>query len=126
MRNINQYLGLLLLAFFVFNGLQSLAQKTGEEIFTNRCTACHKVSNNDLVGPGLAHVNKRRDQEWLIKFIRNSQKMIKGGDETAKKIFNEYNQTVMPANKDLSDEEIKNLLDYIKQESEGVSQPVRR
>lgn len=123
MRNLNFYLSLLIIGLLAFKASPLLAQKTGEEVFTNRCTACHKVSNNDLVGPGLAHVNKRRDQEWLVSFIRNSQKMIKGGDEVAKKLFNEYNQTIMPANKDLSDEEIVNVLNYIKKESKGVDEP---
>lgn len=100
----------------------SQAQKDGKTVFKNRCASCHKISNQDLVGPGLANVNKRREQEWLIKFIKNSQKLIKNGDELANKLYNEYNQTIMPSHTDLSKAEIINTLDYIQQKSEGVAQ----
>lgn len=100
----------------------SQAQKDGKTVFENRCASCHKISNQDLVGPGLANVNKRREQEWLIKFIKNSQKLIKNGDELANKLYNEYNQTIMPSHTDLSKAEIINTLDYIQQKSEGVAQ----
>ena len=100
----------------------SQAQKDGKTVFKNRCASCHKISNQDLVGPGLANVNKRREQEWLIKFIKNSQKLIKNGDELANRLYNEYNQTIMPSHTDLSKAEIINTLDYIQQKSEGVAQ----
>ena len=100
----------------------SQAQKDGKTVFENRCASCHKISNQDLVGPGLANVNKRREQEWLIKFIKNSQKLIKNGDELANRLYNEYNQTIMPSHTDLSKAEIINTLDYIQQKSEGVAQ----
>lgn len=123
MRIFQKKLGIVLTLVLSIIFLNLDAQKSGKTIFENRCQACHKVSNEKLVGPGLAHVNKRRDQDWLIKFIRNSQAVIESGDETAKKLFNEFNQTLMPANKDLSDQEIKNVLNYIKAESKDVSQP---
>ena len=100
----------------------SQAQKDGKTVFENRCASCHKISNQDLVGPGLANVNKRREQEWLIKFIKSSQKLIKNGDELANRLYNEYNQTIMPSHTDLSKAEIINTLDYIQQKSEGVAQ----
>lgn len=112
---------LLLLLLWV--GLPtSEAQKAGKTVFENRCASCHRISNQDLVGPGLANVNERREQGWLIKFIKNSQKLIKNGDELANKLYNEYNQTIMPSHTDLSKTEVTNTLDYIKQKSEGVAQ----
>lgn len=98
------------------------AQKSGKSIFEARCASCHKISNQKLVGPGLANVNKRRDQKWLVKFIRNSQKLIKEGNKLANRLYNQYNQTIMPSHTDLSKEEILNVLDYIKKESEGVKE----
>jgi cytochrome c551/c552 len=100
----------------------TLAQKSGKKIYENRCASCHKLSNQELVGPGLANVNKRRDQAWLIKFIRNSQKLIKEGDKLANRLYNQYNQTIMPSHTDLSKADILNLLDYIKKESKGVEE----
>ena len=113
---------LILMCFAAFS-LNAAAQKSGKEIFENRCTACHRISNSDLVGPGLAHINKRRDQEYLINFIRHSQDFIASGNETAKKVYNEYNQNLMPPNEDLSDQEIINILNYIKEQSKDVAEP---
>lgn len=124
MQQIRQYCTIFLTLALVAISMSAFAQKSGKTIFENRCTACHQVSNDDLVGPGLAHVNQRRNKEFLVKFIRNSQKVIKSGNEVAKKLFNEYNQTIMPANKDLSDKEIGNVLSYIKEQSQDVAEPV--
>lgn len=84
-----------------------------EQIFQQRCSSCHTIGDGTRIGPDLKGVNERRDEEWLIQFIRNSQKMINEGDQTAVKLFNEFNQTVMPANKDYSDKKIKAILSYI-------------
>lgn len=111
---------IIITLFLLLTGGPAQAQKSGKAIYEGRCAACHKISNQDLVGPGLANVNKRREQEWLIKFIKNSQKLIQGGDELANKLYNQYNQNIMPSHADLSDEDIVGVLDYIKQESEGV------
>lgn len=83
------------------------------EVFQQRCETCHTIGKGTRIGPDLKGVTERRDEEWLIKFIRNSQKMIKKGDQTAVKLFNEYNQTVMPANEEYSDKKIKAILSYI-------------
>jgi mono/diheme cytochrome c family protein len=101
---------------------QTIAQQSGKSIYESRCASCHKISNQDLVGPGLANVNKRREQEWLVKFIRNSQKMIQAGDKLANKLYNQYNQTIMPSHTDLSKADIVGVLDYIKKQSEGIAE----
>lgn len=112
----------LTFSLFLMMSNTTHAQKNGKSIYENRCASCHKLSNKELVGPGLANVNKRRDQEWLVKFIRNSQKLIKEGDKLANRLYNQYNQTIMPSHTDLSKDDILNLLDYIRKESEGVEE----
>jgi cytochrome c553 len=84
------------------------------------CAACHSLGTNRLIGPGLEGVTERLDQEWLIRFIRNSQEVIASGDEYAVALFEEYNRIPMPPN-DLSDEAIIDLLKYI--ESGGQLAP---
>jgi preprotein translocase subunit SecG len=58
----------------------------------------------------------RRSKTWLISWIKNSQKMIQSGDETALELWEEYKPTVMPAYP-FSDEEITSILAYLKVES---------
>jgi mono/diheme cytochrome c family protein len=88
----------------------------GKNLFEENCTVCHAVHSR-VVGPALMDVNKRRPLPWLIDFIKNSQKVIQSGDEYAVKLYNEFNKTEMPSF-DFSDEEITNILAYVKQQSE--------
>ena len=91
---------------------------TGEELW-QKCMACHATSDKVLSGPGLLGVTERRSEEWLFKWIRNSQELIDSGDEDAVGIFQEFNEIPMPGF-DFSDEELKSLLDYIVAEGEKV------
>ncbi|MCE7996896.1 MAG: cytochrome c [Roseivirga sp.] len=75
------------------------------------CKTCHAIDRK-VVGPALANVRDRRSDDWLKAFIRNSSALIGTDDETAVKIYNEYNQLQMPAH-DLTDAEILSILDYI-------------
>ena len=86
--------------------------KAGEKIFKQNCTACHMISTARLVGPGLEGVTEKYEKEWLIKWIRNSQALIKSGDERAIAIYEEYNKVAM-ASYDFSDQEFSDLLAYL-------------
>ena len=100
----------LLLCCMNFN---LIAQGSGETIFKSTCAACHTINGGRLVGPDLSGVYQIRDNEWLIKFTRSSQTLIKSGDTAAIAIFEEYNKIPMPDN-NLSDEQILSVIDYIK------------
>lgn len=107
---------LLLVSVFsiVLISFQSAIAQDGEAIFKANCTACHAVKEK-VIGPALMGVSKRRPEDWLIKWIKNSQAVIKSGDEYAVKIFNENNKTVMTSF-NLKDDEIKAILSYVKAE----------
>lgn len=85
---------------------------TGEANFNKLCGACHTVGGGRRVGPDLSGVGQRRSEDWLLKFIASSQKVIKEGDPTAVALFEEYNKTVMP-DAPYSPEEIKGILAFI-------------
>lgn len=85
----------------------------GEKLFNANCTSCHAI-NEKVVGPALKDVDKRHSEVWLIKWIKNSQALVKSGDAEALKIYNEYNQSVMTAFPQFSDEQIKSILAYVK------------
>jgi mono/diheme cytochrome c family protein len=88
------------------------ALAVGEKLYTENCKVCHNLNTVTLIGPGLAGINERRPQEWLVPWIKNSQKVIASGDKYAVELFNKFNKVPMP-NYDFSDEEIKSLLAYI-------------
>ncbi|PCJ27916.1 MAG: hypothetical protein COA97_03005 [Flavobacteriales bacterium] len=97
----------------------SVSAQDGEALFRSKCAACHSVGTSKLVGPGLAGISDKRTQEWLITWIKDSQKMIASGDLDAIAIFEEFNKSPMIPFSDLSDEEIISMLDYIKAENSG-------
>jgi cytochrome c oxidase subunit 2 len=90
------------------------AQPDGAAIYSANCAACHKI-DADLVGPALKGISERRDEAWLIKWIKNSQAVINSGDPYAKDLYAKWNNVQMPAF-DLSDDEVKAVLAYIKAE----------
>ncbi len=99
------------------------AIQAGETLFNANCKACHAVKRK-LVGPALAGVESRApSMQWIIDFVHNSARVIASGDEYAVKLYNEYNKTQMTAFTSLKDEDIMNILAYVKAEAEKVEAP---
>lgn len=89
----------------------------GEKLFKSNCAACHKLDSKG-VGPALRGVGGEFEREWLYKWIRNSQGLIKEGDAQAIALWEEYNKAVMTPFPGLSDEDIDNILAYVDQPKE--------
>lgn len=100
-----------------FNKLQ--AQPDGAALYNNNCAACHRI-DQDLVGPALGGVTERLEEAYLISWIRNSQAVIASGDQYAVDLFNKWNKVAMPAY-DWTDEEIKSVLAYVKEQSAAAA-----
>ncbi len=92
--------------------------KSGKEIFTTLCAACHTVGGGKRVGPDLLGVTERRKADWLVKFVKSSQSMVNAGDPVAKALLEEF-KVPMP-DQNLSDTEIKAVLEYTKQKVAGA------
>ncbi|HEY0740869.1 MAG TPA: cytochrome c [Chryseosolibacter sp.] len=92
----------------------------GKTIFDTNCKACHRIDQK-LVGPALAGAMERYDSVWLVSWIRNSAKMIADGDPQAVALFNEYNRIQMTSFTSLTDEDLKNLFEYIRLSTEPRS-----
>lgn len=109
---MKQQLSITAMFLFTLVGFFVQAQNSGENLF-KVCAACHTIGKGRLVGPDLSRVYEKREQDWLIKYIRSSQKMVKEGDPDAVSLFKEFNQIPMPDN-NLSDNEIISIIDFIK------------
>ncbi len=92
------------------------AQDQGETLFNQSCVACHTIGAGRLVGPNLANVRNRRNEEWIISFIRSSQSLIASGDADAVATFEEYNRFPMPDHA-YSDDDIRAIMGYIARNS---------
>ena len=95
--------------------------KAGMALFKANCASCHGVDKK-LVGPALTGVWDRwESEEKLISWIQNSTKFLATGDAYANKLFNDYNKSVMSAFPQLTPEQIKSILVYVK--NPGVATP---
>jgi len=83
----------------------------GKDLFNSNCAACHKLDAK-MTGPALRGISSRLTNDWLYKWIRNSQEMIKSGDAEAVRVSKEYNGSVMTAFPQLSNADIDNIIAY--------------
>ncbi|WP_026703478.1 c-type cytochrome [Flavobacterium soli] len=83
----------------------------GKALFNSNCAACHKLDAK-MTGPALRGVADKYSKDWLYKWIKDSQALIKSGDAAAVKVFEENNKSVMTAFPQLSNADIDNILAY--------------
>lgn len=88
----------------------------GKKLFVGNCMQCHALTQ-ERTGPALAGVKGRwnNDVPKLTDFVRNSQKVIvaDGANSYSGKLFDKWYKTTMPAFSSLSDDDIKQILDYV-------------
>jgi mono/diheme cytochrome c family protein len=118
MRTINFFL--LLSLVFVSTTAVAGPIEEGRVLFSSRCASCHNV-NQQLTGPALAGVEQRRSMEWIVGFVRSSRSMISGGDSAAVALYGKY-RTPMPDHPDLTEENIRQIVEYIKSEAKPLDQ----
>jgi nitrite reductase (NO-forming) len=82
----------------------------GKLAFESKCLACHTIGQGKKLGPDLAGVTKRRRDDWLARWLKSPETMLKS-DADAKALLTEYNNIPMP-NQSLTDSEIKQYIKY--------------
>jgi mono/diheme cytochrome c family protein len=100
-----------------FTGLA--AGQDGAAVFKQNCGVCHRVGGGKMVGPDLIGITSKRSKDWLFKWVRGSQALIKSGDADAKKIYEEY-QSIMP-DLPLSDADLQAIFSFIDSKSSTAS-----
>jgi len=94
---------------------EELASK-GEKLFAQKgCNACHMVTDQKLVGPGLKGLNGRAGYRWSLAIILNPDSMLKN-DERAKQLLKEYGTPM--TNQNVTLEEAEAILHYILKNSQ--------
>jgi|TARA_B110000037_G_scaffold153988_1_gene173744 mono/diheme cytochrome c family protein len=115
-RNLSSQVSIILLVLTLTISNVTIGQENadavaGESLFKSNCAACHKLDKRG-VGPALRNIDEKYDREWLYKWIKNSQGLIKSGDSKAVALFKEYNNSVMTSFPALSNKDIDNILAY--------------
>lgn len=96
------------------------AAETGQEIFQSLCAACHTIGKGRLVGPDLAGVTSRREESWLIRQIKEPDRLIAENDPIAMQLLQEADNVPM-APLELSDEEVIAVIAYLKSTEQQAS-----
>lgn len=123
---------LILSLIFALLSLSSYSQEiptdeasiaAGKQLFEANCKTCHRVDSR-LIGPPLAGVYDRAPSlQWIIDFVHNSSAVIASGDEYAVKLFNENNKVQMTAFSSLKEQDIMNIMGYVKKTAEAPKTP---
>ena len=84
----------------------------GKAIYEMKCQACHKLTEQRLVGPGWQGVTTRRKPEWIMNMITNVDMMLEKDPEAQKLL--ELCLMRMP-NQNMSIGDARDVLEYMRQ-----------
>jgi len=93
------------------NPLDAERVQRGMDIYEMKCSACHKLDDQRVVGPGFKDVTKRRRPEWIMNMITNVEVML-DQDEEAQKLL-ELCLTRMP-NQNVSIGDARDVLEFMR------------
>lgn len=88
----------------------------GKKIYDVKCSACHRLTDEKLVGPGWKDVTKKRTAEWIMNFSTNPDEML-DTDAIAKGLLEEC--LVRMPNQGLTDDDARHVYEYMR-ENDGV------
>lgn len=93
------------------NPLDQNMVKNGKEVYELKCSACHKLDNTKVVGPGWKDVTKRRKPEWVVNFLINVEEML-NKDPQAMAMLEEC--LVRMPNQNLSESDARAVLEFMR------------
>ena len=92
-------------------GALTQEEEAGKQIFERTCLACHSIGQGPRVGPDLKDINKRREHDWLVRWLSDPLNMLQS-DPIAKKLLAEWNNVPMSDPK-LDRGQIEQVLAYL-------------
>jgi cytochrome c551/c552 len=97
-------------------GLDAAMAETGNNVYGVKCSGCHKLTDEKLVGPGWKGVTSRHSPEWIMNFITNTDEMLNKDPKAQAQL--EICLVRMP-NQNLTDEDARALLEF-QRKNDGV------
>lgn len=91
--------------------LEESMVKSGKAIYEMKCSACHKLTDQRVVGPGWAGITNKRRPAWIMNMITNVDVMLEE-DPVARKLLEEC-LTRMP-NQGVSVGDARDILEYMR------------
>jgi cytochrome c551/c552 len=96
--------------------LDAAKADAGTKIYTVKCSSCHKLTDEKLVGPGWKGVTSRHTPEWIMNFATNPDAML-DKDPKAQAML-EICLVRMP-NQNLTDDDARNIYEFMRK-NDGV------
>jgi hypothetical protein len=87
----------------------------GRELFSSNCASCHSIYK-DLTGPSLENFHERFPMELFTQFMKAPEEAVKQ-DPYLHLLAEKYNYTAHPSFSKLSNSEVGEIIDYVKQSS---------
>ncbi len=88
----------------------------GQKVYDVKCSSCHKLTDEKLVGPGWKGVTQRHKAEWIMNFVTNTDQMI-DKDPKAQSML-EICMVRMP-NQNLDDQSARSVYEFMRK-NDGV------
>lgn len=90
--------------------LKAAMVEDGKAIYELKCAACHKLTDQRVVGPGWAGVTTKRKPEWIMNMITNVEVMLEE-DPAAREMLKEC--LVRMPNQNLSTDDAREVLEFM-------------
>ncbi len=92
------------------NPLVASMVEKGKSIYEMKCAACHKLTDQRVVGPGWAGLTEKRKPEWIMNMITNVEVML-AEDPTAQALLEEC--LVRMPNQNMSIGDARDVLEFM-------------
>jgi len=90
----------------------------GQYLYRTRCASCHTIGGGDRLGPDLKGVAGARPRDWLVRWLKEPNKMIAEKDPIAVELLARYRNLPMP-NLSLNDDDAAALIHYMEQQDKA-------
>ena len=101
---------------------EKLAEQ-GKVVFEAKCVACHRTTEQKIVGPGLKGVTLKQSPAWILNMITNPVEMTQK-DPTAKELLAEH--LTQMTFQDVSDEQAKQILEYLRKNDNAPKEEAKK
>lgn len=98
------------------SSLDKTMAESGSKTYDLKCSACHKLTNEKLVGPGWKGVTSRRKVEWVMNFVTNTDEML--NKNAAAQAMLEECLVRMP-NQNLTEQDARSVYEFMRK-NDGV------
>ncbi len=100
-------------------GLDNAMADAGVKVYEVKCSSCHRLTDEKLVGPGWKDVTVRRKAEWIMNFATNTDEMLSKDPEAMAQL--EICLIRMP-NQSLTDDDARHVYEFMRR-NDGVKAP---